>query len=99
MAGTSPAMTWRVRRSFNSWYKARRALPEQPRQRIKQRADEGCRRDGDDPGDHDVVGHAPTHRGDAPRGPNSDNGTSYRVRGRNRDAEPGRREQRDGAAG
>src|SRR5438105_5096647 len=78
--------------------KPRLTSPKESRHRIEQRADEGGRRDRDDPGNHDVVGYVPAHRRDPPRSTNPDDGARDRVRGGDRDAEPGRGEQRNGPA-
>src|SRR5215211_4039360 len=74
-------------------------LNEEAREAVEQRRDQRRGRDGDDPGDEDAAGDAPAHGGDAPRRADADDRPGDGVRRRDRHAELGREEQRDGAAG
>ena len=74
------------------------ASREGPGGQVGQGGDQRGGGQGDHPGDHDVARDAPAHRRGAARGADADDGAGDGVRGRDRNAEAGRREQGDGAA-
>src|SRR5690242_12503261 len=64
-----------------AWRSGPQILTKQARKPIEQGRDDGRRRDGDDPREHDVIGHVPAHRRHLAGSADADDGARDGMRG------------------